>query len=185
MEDNKVYAIYTHDRKVINIKFNLPPTYITDILKKKIIKCNFITLQSIIYNIYVLKGVDFDQAYDKSEAFLFENKFYTLLWKQHFAKNSPELAPYDLEFQEYLDQLVKIFSKINDHQPGFLNDILQSFIKNIQKEPVLTFSILNKDISSLNKMSDANKKNFIEDFKSLIKQYEDNSVQTTKKLKTF
>ena len=193
MEDNKVYSVSVSDSTspkgdyfYVYIKFNLPLSYIDDILNGKIVRCNFITLQGIVYNIFILQGIDSNEAYDQAEKFLAENKFYTMLQKQHLSSNDIQnLAPYDLEFQKTLHHMMVFLSTINDRQPNFLNEILDTFVRNMVNEPTLTFSIISKDITPLHKMNDANKKNFIEDFKALIKQYEENSVETSEKIQTF
>ena len=145
-------------------------------------------MQSIIYSILLYKGIDTNTAFDQSEQILFENKFNTLLRKQHLPKDEPPenfLAPYDIQFQKHLSTLTEILTEINDRQPDFLNDILDVFIKNILKEPSLAFSIISKDITTLHKMSKQNKKNFIIEYKDLITKYANNSTTDQPKIETF
>lgn len=188
MEDNKVYVQKNNEYERMTIKFNLPIDFLTDILNRKIIRCNFIKMQSIIYCLLLYKGVDIDTAFDQSRDILFENKFYTLLKKQHLSKDRPPeeyLASYDIEFQKQLTKLSDILTDINDSQPDLLNDILEVFINNILKEPSLTFSVISKDITVLHKMSIQNKKNFIHEYKDLIAKYANNSTSEQKKIETF
>lgn len=185
MEDNKVYVTRTNNAESTRIKFNLDSTFLSDILDKKIVRCNFITMQGIIYNILLKEGIDKNIAYDNAQDILFEHKFYTMLKKQHLEKNSDNLAPYDVQFRKNLNTLADLLNTINNHQPDFLNHILEPFIKNIEKEPSLTLSIIKRDLTSLHKMSKENKANFISDFTELISKYETNSVEDQKKIETF
>lgn len=188
MEDNKIYFQTNGDSRRMSIKLNLPIDFLSDILTRKIVRCNFIKMQSIIYSILLYKGIDTNTAFDQSEQILFENKFNTLLRKQHLPKDEPPenfLAPYDIQFQKHLSTLTEILTEINDRQPDFLNDILDVFIKNILKEPSLAFSIISKDITTLHKMSKQNKKNFIIEYKDLITKYANNSTTDQPKIETF
>lgn len=188
MEDNKVYVQKNAEYERMTIKFNLPIDFLSDILNRKIVRCNFIKMQSIVYCLLLYKGIDTDTAFDQSKQILFENKFYTLLRKQHLPKDHPPeeyLAPYDIEFQKHLATLSDILTEINDRQPDFLNDILEVFIKNIIKEPTLAFSVISKDITVLHKMSMQNKKNFVQEYKDLIEKYTNNSTLEQKKIETF
>ena len=171
MEDNKVYFSISDNTRSMTIKLNLPLNFLSDILNHKIVRCNFIKMQSIIYSILLYKGLDIDEAFEKSKQILFEYKFNTLLRKQHIPKDEPPenyLAPYDIEFQKHLTTLSDILTEINNRQPDFLNEILSTFIQNILKEPSLAFSVISKDITVLHKMSKQNKKNFIQEYKDLI-----------------
>lgn len=188
MEDNKVYFQRNEDFQRMSIKLNLPIDFLSDILSRKIVRCNFIKMQSIIYTILLFKGIDTKTAFNQSEQILFKNKFNTLLRKQHLPTDEPPenyLAPYDIEFQKHLSMLTEILTEINDRQPDFLNDILDVFIKNILKEPSLAFSIISKDITTLHKMSNRNKKNFIHEYKDLITKYTNNSTTEQQKIETF
>ena len=188
MEDNKIYFQTNDDTRRMSIKLNLPIDFLTDILNQKIVRCNFIKMQGIIYSILLFKGLDTDTAFNQSEQFLFENKFNTLLRKQHLPKDEPPenyLAPYDIDFQKHLSALSEILTGINDRQPDFLNKILETFINNILEEPSLAFSVISKDITVLHKMSKQNKKNFIQEYKDLITKYANNSTTDQKKIETF
>lgn len=188
MEDNKIYIQRNDNLRKMSIKFNLPLNFLSDILNHKIVRCNFIKMQGVIYSILLFRGVDPDTAYYQSEQILFENKFNTLLRKQHLPKDEPPenyLAPYDIEFQKHLSALSEILTGINDRQPDFLNSILQTFIKNILNEPSLTFSIISKDVTPLHKMSKQNKKNFIQEYKDLILKYANDSTTEQTKIEMF
>ena len=188
MEDNKVYFSISDNTRSMTIKLNLPLNFLSDILNHKIVRCNFIKMQSIIYSILLYKGLDIDEAFEKSKQILFEYKFNTLLRKQHIPKDEPPenyLAPYDIEFQKHLTTLSDILTEINDRQPDFLNEILSTFIQNILKEPSLAFSVISKDITVLHKMSKQNKKNFIQEYKDLISKYANNSTNDQPKIETF
>lgn len=188
MEDNKVYFSISDNTRSMTIKLNLPLNFLSDILNHKIVRCNFIKMQSIIYSILLYKGLDIDEAFEKSKQILFEYKFNTLLRKQHIPKDEPPenyLAPYDIEFRKHLTTLSDILTEINDRQPDFLNEILSTFIQNILKEPSLAFSVISKDITVLHKMSKQNKKNFIQEYKDLISKYANNSTNDQPKIETF
>lgn len=185
MEDNKVYPLFDKQRRGMYIKFNLPTSYISDIFSGKIIRCNFVTLQTLIYNIYLLEGLSYEKAIQESEDYLFKNKFYTLLQKQHLPLNSDKLASYDIDFEKKLQRLKNQLSAINDRQPDFLNELLDILYNNIKEDPSLTFSLLRRDLTTLSKLSINNKKNFMKDFDSLISEYIKNSISDSEKIETF
>lgn len=185
MEDNHVNQVFTKHSSHMFIKFNLPLNYISDILAKTTKRCNYITMQGIIFNILKLQNLNNDDAYDTAKQILLDNKFYSLLQKQKIPKDSDRLASYDVEFQKNIDELIDILSIINDRQPDFLNPILEPFICNIKKVPDISFSLIKKDISSLHKLNIDNKKAFIKDFEKLIAQYSEIETQESKKIETF
>lgn len=185
MEDNHVNQVFTKHSSHMFIKFNLPANYINDILEKKTKRCNFITMQAIIFNILKLKGINNDEAYDTAKQILLDNKFYSLLQKQKLPKNSDKLASYDVEFQKHIDELTDILSIINDRQPGFLNPRLEAFINNIKKEPEISFALIKRDLSGLHKLNVDTKKAFMEDFEALISHYSELKNQEPKKIETL
>lgn len=187
MDNNKVYCSISDKGENIHIKFQLPLDYLSKILQKKILRCNFITMQAIIHSIFVIEGFDYDTAYDNSENFLFSNRFYTLLKKQHFPKDEPEkyLAQHDIDFKKKLNHLVSVLSTINDNQPEFLNPILDALIKNLKREPALTLSTMQRDVTVLKTLSRDQKRQFIKDYEALISNYKENSSSTPPKIETF
>jgi transcriptional regulator with XRE-family HTH domain len=185
MEDNKVYVHLTNTSRSMHVKFNLDDNYVQDILDKKIIRCNYVSLQIILMTLFQLEGYSYDKSYELSAQTLFENKFYTIMEKQNILQENDienKLSSYDIDFRKLLNELISLLTMINDRQPDFLNDILDSFIQNIKKEPTLAFSIISKDITMLENMSFHNKKNFIDEYKELIIKYSLNSTDEHPKI---
>ncbi len=192
MEDNKVYPIFenTNYSTIIiktHTKLNLPNNFIENIIEKKIKCCNFIKVHAIIYNILKLKGVENDtEALKQAEQFLFNNKFYTLTYKQDLPIYSDKLADYDIDFNKKLLYLMELLKDRNDKQPNFLNSILQRFNENIYNEPSLTYSIIGRSLKDLHKIPKSEKKLFMKDFDNLIKEYSTHTEETEKdKIETF
>lgn len=187
LEDNKVYFTRTNNSCHLRIKFNLPETYIDDIISGKIIRENYVKIQIIILTLFMQNGASFDDAYKSSIKLLAEHKFYTMRYKQKLKseKDYENMAPYDVKFYKQLNDLIGVFSSINNRQPGFLNDILDIFTQNILKEPSLILSIISKDLTSLREMSKENKIEFIQDYKKLISKYQINSKDEIPKIETF
>lgn len=187
LEDNKVYFTRTNNSSRLQIKFNLPETYIDDILSRKIVRENYVKIQVIILTLLHQKGMPYSEAFDNSIKILAEHKFYTMLYKQtlNTKKDYENMAPHDIEFNQKLKTLSTILSSINDRQPDFLNEILETFIENILKEPNITFSVISKDITSLREMSKDNKIEFIQDYKKLISKYQLNSKDDIPPIETF
>lgn len=191
MEDNKVYPIFKDNDESsyiigMNIKFNLTETFIDDIIAKKIKRSNFITIHGIIYNILMLKGLNEKDAIQQSEKFLFDNKFYTLMHKQHLTKDSDELADYDRDFNNKLKQLNAMLETLNDNQPNLLNGILKVLNKNIYDNPALILSVLKRDLTVLQNIPKSEQKLFMKDFDKLIQEYTTHTEDLDKdKIETF
>lgn len=194
MEDNKVYPTFKKsedDASYIvgmHIKFNLPDTYIEDIVNKKIKRCNFVTMQGIIYNIYSLKGIADKEAIKQAENFLYEQKFYTIMYKQYLTRHKlvDELADYDIDFNKKMKKLNSMLSSINDSQPNLLNNILGTIIKNLDNQPGLTLSVFKRNLDPLKQIPVSEQKLFMKDFDKLLKEYSTHTEANDKnKIETF
>lgn len=194
MEDNKVYPTFKKSEddasyiSGMHIKFNLADNFIDDIMSSKIKRCNFITMQGIIYNILTLKGLNYEDAINQSEKFLFKQKFYTIMHKQYLTRHKldDELADYDIDFNRKIKKFNNMLLTINDSQPNLLNNILGTAIKNLDNQPALTLSVIKRDLSSLKKIPVSEQKLFMNDFDKLIKEYSSHTEENDKnKIETF
>ncbi len=175
LEVNKVYIRIENESKgfseTLKIKFNMPSHFIEDIINKKIIRCNYVSLLVIIKSIYEIEGNN--DCYENAKQFLQDNKFYTLSEKRTFMKNKniDMLSNYDIKSRKIIQLLINQFIAIDDTHPDFLQDKLEVLYNNIKTEPSLTFASLSKDLSGLKNLSMEQKKDFIADYSDLILKY--------------
>lgn len=173
-EDNKVYV--KHDETegwVSQIKFNLPENIISEIVDKKLVKINYITLLGIVYNIYKIEG--YDNSKEMARNLLFDNKFYTLIQKRSIMKNKKfeeMLNSEDKEFMELYDTLSNHLKFLGDKDADYINSKLRILCSNLKEEPSLTLAIIGIELANLDKLDIFQKKQFISDFKELIQKYQ-------------
>ena len=145
-------------------------------------------MEGIIYNILTLKGISDKEAIKQAESYLYEQKFYTIMYKQYLTRHKlvDELADYDIDFNKKLKKLNSILSSINDSQPNLLNNILGTIIKNLDNQPGLTLSVFKRDLNSLEQIPTSEQKLFMKDFDKLIKEYSTHTEENDKnKIETF
>lgn len=180
-EDNQVYAKYDNDGAMTSsIKFNLPDDFLDDILSGKIDTINYINMLGIIYVLFRFEGFSDKESMEKSQKYLYENKFYTLLEKNRLLRDASKngkveidsvLSPEDKEYLSISRDVSKKFKLLSDQNIKYANSKLKIFNENLRDEPGITFAIIGLPLSNLKGISKDTKKQFIQDIKALINKY--------------
>ncbi len=131
-----------------SIKFDLPLDFLTKILNKEVVKCNYIQMQGIIWNLFHIECTDSETAHKETQKVLYSNGFMTLD-----------------ERQEYMNKIAS--QKESDNQEFTIYDLIPSekekiFAKNsdelLNKIKNYLFFVRDRDIlNALNTLTDIQK----------------------------
>ncbi|RHV20485.1 XRE family transcriptional regulator [Blautia sp. OM05-6] len=165
------------------IKFDLPETLIDDILSKKILSINYITMQGILYNILLSEGYPEESIHESVRTLLRENGFLTLQERNKLihdnisekqSKNE-DFTFYDVQPTDYDKKYVTLKREINENF-DFIRDKdllyaiekLEKLLRNMNFDLGLVIAIMS---SPLAKLPDDKKKDFWKDYTALLKSY--------------
>lgn len=167
-----------------SIRFDLPLDYLDNIISKKIRTINYINMQGIIFNIFLLEnGNNIENAQTQTHEILYNNQFYTIDERNKLihakveekVKNNEKFTYYDVQPTDYDKQYTKLMSKIEDGL-DFLRDKdivytckrLEALLSNMQNDLGFTIAIMS---SPLNKIPNEKKQEFWSEYQQLIKSF--------------
>lgn len=180
LQDNKVFIKCYPDGKLsTKIKFNLEENLIDDILKKKVKSINKITIQGILYNLFMLEGLNSVDAKLCTENKLNALKFFTLYERNKLVKKAESnnlqyqelILEEDSQCNSYINKILKHLIELRDLNPVLGIEILSNFNTLLEDDKKLIFTLLSLDLIKLKVLSDTKKKSFINDVKELINNY--------------
>lgn len=172
-----------------SIRFEFPEDFISKIISKETKTINYVNMQGILFNIFLSEGCSFEDAHKKTDALLYENKFYTIKQRNKIIRDTlkekteknESFTFYDIQPTDYDRQYAKIKSEINDGL-NFLRDKnivyacerLDELVKNMHDDLGLIIAIMSCPIY---KIDDHQKHSFWADYQNLVKSYIDKSQQ--------
>lgn len=168
-----------------SIKFDLPKTFIKDILSKKITTISYINMEGILYNLFLSESCPEELIHEKCKNFLREHGFLTIKERnQHIREsikqksdNNEHFTFYDVQPTDYDKQYVSIKKDI-DNGFDFLRDTnlayaikkLNQLSLNMHDDLGFTTAIMS---SPLSKIPTDKKKDFWLKYKNLLNAYID------------
>lgn len=167
-----------------SIRFDLPLDFLDNIISKRIQTINYINMQGIIFNIFLLEnGNNIEDAHTQTDKILYDNQFYTINERNKLirtkveekVKNNEEFTYYDVQPTDYDKQYTKLMSEIEDGL-DFLRDKdivytckrLETLSRNMHDDLGFTIAIMS---SPLHKIPNEKKQEFWSEYQQLIKSY--------------
>lgn len=164
------------------IRFELDPNLIDDILSKKKRTINYITMQGIIYNLFLSENYPSEEAHTKCKQILMENGFLTIKERNKIVRNNikknldnENFTFYDAQPTDYDKKYHQLKNVINDGF-DFLrdNDLLyavqrmEQLTTNMKNDLGFTIAVM---ASPLAKIPKEQKKDFWDEYTKLLKSY--------------
>jgi transcriptional regulator with XRE-family HTH domain len=156
---------------IMNIKLE----DIEKILSKEVTTCNYVTMESFMYNLLKFVIPDFEQAHNKALEILTHYKFYSILEKQKLLKQTHTPEEVDLLLTDFekvnrdakhkIDTFIKQFSTLNIK---YTNEKLLALSKSFEADPSLAIAYIGIDISPLKDLSTDDKRAFLNDISKLV-----------------
>lgn len=167
-----------------SIRFDLPLDFLDNIISKRIQTINYINMQGIIFNIFLLEnGNNIEDAHTQTDKILYDNQFYTINERNKLirtkveekVKNNEEFTYYDVQPTDYDKQYTKLMSEIEDGL-DFLRDKdivytckrLETLSRNMHNDLGFTIAIMS---SPLHKIPNEKKQEFWSEYQQLIKSF--------------
>lgn len=167
-----------------SIRFDLPLDFLDNIISKRIQTINYINMQGIIFNIFLLEnGNNIEDAHTQTDKILYDNQFYTINERNKLirtkveekVKNNEEFTYYDVQPTDYDKQYTKLMSEIEDGL-DFLRDKdivytckrLETLSRNMHDDLGFTIAIMS---SPLHKIPNEKKQEFWSEYQQLIKSF--------------
>ena len=167
-----------------SIRFELPNDYLDDIISKRIQTINYINMQGIIFNLYLLiNGNDIEDAHNQTEKLLYNNQFFTIAERNKLirtkveekVKNNEKFTFYDVQPTDYDKQYTKLiedieddFDYLRDKDIVYTCERLESLKKNMDDDLGLAIAVMS---APLFQISDDQKKEFWENYTKLVKSF--------------
>ena len=179
---------------ISSIRFDLPRDFITNIINKKIRSINYITMEGILFNIFLSQGLSAPDAKNHSENLLYQNQFYTIAQRNALIKDSVkekqdnnedftfyDVQPtdYDKEYIKLQDQIVNRLNLLRDKDIVYTCEKLTQVNKNMKFDLGLMIAIMS---SPLCRISSSFKQEFWEEYKSLLNTFLDKSMEENQRL---
>ena len=175
-----------------SIKFDLPQTFIEDILSKKMTTISYINMEGILYNLFLSESCPEDLIHEKCKNFLREHGFLTIKERnQHIrdsikqkSDNNERFTFYDVQPTDYDKQYVMIkkdidaaFDFLRDKNLAYAIKKLKQLSLNMHDDLGFTTVIMSSPLSKIPK----DKKNeFWLEYTDLLKSYiDDNNNDNT------
>ncbi|HEY8890702.1 MAG TPA: helix-turn-helix transcriptional regulator [Clostridium sp.] len=180
LKDNKVWVqVYEDGRIHTAIKFVFKENYIDDILNNKIKSINKINMRGILYNICKIEKMSSTDALFKADQYLKEFKFFTLEERNKWVKKSKSenidldtlILKEDSDCNKYIIQIIKHFATLRDFNCPYGLDVFSNMSKSLVENKSLTYALMKLEYFKLKDLSNARKKEFIDDVGQLIDKY--------------
>ncbi|MDU7337923.1 MAG: helix-turn-helix domain-containing protein [Clostridium sp.] len=154
---------------------------IEHILNKSKETCNYVTLESFLYNLLKYQYDDTITAREATRAILYKNQFLTIREKNRLLANNDvsreeieeHLSDFDKANQKYVKQLEYYIRRFSDFNIKYANEILRALIKNFDSDPSFAFGYLGINLSELKDLKIENKRELLKEIKSTIEKYKD------------
>lgn len=167
-----------------SIRFELPLDFLDKIISKKIQTINYINMQGIIFNLFLLlNDNNIDDAHVQTDKMLYDNQFYTIEERNELirvnienkVKNNERFTFYDVQPTDYDKTYSKLIEDIENGLDFLRNkDIvytckrLEELSKNMHDDLGFTIAIMS---SPLAQITDDKKQDFWEKYNELIKSF--------------
>lgn len=164
-----------------SIKFDLPDTFLDDIINNKTESINSINMEGILYNIFKLEGKNKIDASKLAENKLKDFKIITSrernrLIHEAIKNNKPEeiqkyVTEIENSFNDILEEIIKYFKFLKTFDLPYGLKVITSFKNNLDLDYMLTYAVIKQDFGKLKDLSIDQQKEFIKEFKKLIDKY--------------
>ena len=199
LEPNKLQIeIIDHGKEFsvsTSIKFKLPHSIISDIINKKQLTINYITMQGIIYNLLLSENVPPEKIFDECDKLLKANGFLTIQERNKLIRdkikektdNQEDFTYYDVQPTDYDKQYVNLkkdidsaFNYLRNRDLYYALRTMKSLSDNMHFDLGLTAAIMG---SSINKLPEKSKKDFWNDYSKLLASYINKPPENTQEQK--
>jgi len=181
-EPKKNHWYFSKGQSIIYIELD------SDDLEKKLNDpnpiCNYVTIQSVLINIFKLKGQEYTEAQKSSVQIMNKYKFYSLNEKGKLLQNTVSkedrknlLSEIDNRNASLVNSLLKYIHLFSDINVEYANERLSALDKNFEFDAGLTFAFLGIDLAPLNGLDKKEKTDFLKSIKTLIEDYSIKSKQ--------
>ncbi|MCR5836914.1 MAG: helix-turn-helix transcriptional regulator [Lachnospiraceae bacterium] len=193
-EKNYWYFNEGHSFIVMSVTIN----QIQKILNNKDTSANYSLLRCILFAIYRLTNYEEKKAYSKAHEKLLEMNIITLeekidimntyedLEKMHTVldqrdnKNLPEI---DRQLYRNLHTIVQICNSFSElHDPKYTNEKISCLANNMEIDPILVMGLFGVDLTPLKDIDIKLKRDFVNEFRSLVTKYENIQSKTNDEL---
>ncbi len=148
-----------------SIRFQLPIDFLDNIISKQIQTINYINMQGIIFNLFLLlNGNNIEDAHTQADKILYENHFFTIEERNNLirakveekVKNNENFTFYDIQPTDYDKQYTKLIEDI-ENGLDFLRDKdivytckrLKELSKNMHDDLGFTIAIMSAPLSQI------------------------------------
>ncbi|WP_370792468.1 helix-turn-helix domain-containing protein [Blautia sp.] len=168
LEPNKLYIQVSEEEKrvkiITSIKFHLPSDYIIDIITHKRQTINYITMQGILYNIFLCEGLSSDESAKACHKILKENGFLTIKERnkiitqnikekseknEHFTLYDVQPTDFDKEYISIKEYINKNLDALRDQNLKYTLDKMKILQKNTQADFGLTFALMSSPLYNI------------------------------------
>lgn len=196
LESNKLYIQISEEEKgvkiITHIKFHLPTDYIANIISRKQQTINYITMQGILYNIFLCEGLSSDDSSKSCKKILRENGFLTIKERnkiitqnikekaeknEHFTLYDVQPTDYDKEYISIKGYINHNFDALRDQNLKYTLDKMKVLKKNVDADFGLTFALMS---SSLYDIPSEKRKDFWKAYTVLLKSFINSSTDNNK-----
>ncbi|GEM_PF-6599177 len=178
--ENEV-LVEVNDNGVItkSIIFNLSLDLIDKLINKEIESLNRITIEGILFNIFLLEGNDVNTAFNLVSKQLEVFKIFTISKRDKMIREaqaegkdiSDIPSKSDGESNLLINKINKHFVKLRDFDPVYARKVFTNFENNLKTNKNLTYAIMKLDISNLSSLNNDNKRDLLHDIEKLIDSY--------------
>lgn len=173
----KEYVVLT------SIKFSLPETFISDIIEKKRHTINYITMQGIIYNIYLSENIPAENIQNECKKVLRDNGFLTIKERnklirdkikektenqENFTYYDVQPTDYDKEYVNLKNDIDSAFTYLRNKDLYYAIRVLKKLSDNMHFDLGLVVAIMS---SPINKLQGESKQKFWTDYSNLLNSY--------------
>lgn len=185
-KENEVFAEIDDTGAISSsIKFNLPEDLIDKIVNKEKESLNRITLEGILFNIYLLEGYSISDSFTKMSNQLKAFKILTINERNRMIREAHSKgqdistipAKADLESNTKMNEIKNHFVFLRDYDAVYAKKVFTSFENNLKKNTNLTFAMMKLDITKLSSLDKDNKRKFLDDIEKLVDTYYDKYIK--------
>lgn len=153
------------------ILLNLNYDEIHNILYSPNTSCNYITIQSILYTIGRLNGLEKMQAMNEAHQVMLNYKFYDIHERHKYLGQDEFAAEHDIENRKKIQTLLNFITAISDQNVTTANSQIDKIINNLAMDIGFSFAFMSIDLCKLKNITRNQKKNFLLEVIKLIDKY--------------
>lgn len=174
-EENNKWFLFNDEPIII---MNLNADDIDKMLHTEEATVNYVTIESMLLNIYILQGKSIDDAHSMAINKMTDFKFYSLrekyraMSKARSKKERDELMDDNtIKNNLYVNRILKIVKLVSDYDIKYANAKLERFADNIDFDMGFTFAYLGIDLTPLRNLTVDKRKEFLKEIEKIVEKY--------------